>query len=224
MTDSRFAMVEAQYRSLRAAFEAGRMDAAAFEQALDAAAFEYSGRWWMIGADSGRWYASEQGGWVLATPPAGSKPRVSGADAPATPRESPSPGRGNKLRSMLGWALLAAPLLLALGAWLTQYAAEEYWDDSDPGTALLVLGVLLASVGLVARYRWIPRLPAFIAALLWTASGFVAITFELGQSFDIWWWPDALFATGCAAIAGSGIGALLQPRIARATVPVAPAP
>lgn len=44
MSDSRFAMVQAQYRSLRTAFDAGRIDAAAFEAALDATAFEHAGR------------------------------------------------------------------------------------------------------------------------------------------------------------------------------------
>lgn len=222
MTDSRFAMVEGQYRSLRAAFDAGRIDTAAFEAALDATAFEHAGRWWMIGADSGRWYASEQGNWVLATPP-----DAAGATGHAGPRvgtaptaiDAAAPSAGSRLRSVLGWALLAALPLLAFGAVLTHYAAEEYWDNSDPGTAFLVLGVLLASVGAVARYRWIPRLPAFIVALLWTASGFAAISFELGQSFDIWWWPDVLFATGCAAIVGCGIGALLQSRVARRKAP-----
>lgn len=213
MSDSRFAMVEAQYRSLRAAFDAGRIDAAAFEAALDATAFEHAGRWWMIGADSGRWYASEQGNWVLATPPA-SATGVPGGATPALPSEGPSPRPGSKLRTALGWALLVSPVLLVLGAWLTQYAADEHWDNSDPGTSLLVAGVLLASLSIVARYRWVRRLPAFIAALAWAGAGFVAIRFELGHSFDIWWWPDALFATGCAAIVGSGIGALLRARVA----------
>ena len=81
--------------------------------------------------------------------------------------------------------------------------------------AFLVLGVLLASVGGVARYRWIPRLPAFIVALLWTASGFAAISFELGHTSDIWWWPDVLFATGCAAILGAVGGAWLRRHVAR---------
>ncbi len=48
MSDSRFAMVQAQYRSLRTAFDAGRIDAAAFEAALDATAFEHAGRWWYM--------------------------------------------------------------------------------------------------------------------------------------------------------------------------------
>ncbi|MBK9655785.1 MAG: hypothetical protein IPO66_10065 [Rhodanobacteraceae bacterium] len=218
MSDSRFAMVQAQYRSLRTAFDAGRIDAAAFEAALDATAFEHAGRWWMIGADSGRWYASESGNWVLATPPdaAGATghagPR---ADTAPTAIDFAAPSAGSRLRSLLGWALLAAPPLLAFGALLTHYAADEYWDNSDPGTAFLVLGVLLASVRAVARYRWIPRLPAFIVALLWTASGFAAISFELGHTSDIWWWPDVLFATGCAAILGAVGGAWLRRHVAR---------
>jgi hypothetical protein len=68
--DSRFDRVEAEYRRLRDDLERGAIGPKDLDVALDRAVFELGGRYWMIGANSGRWYGSEGGRWVEAEPPA----------------------------------------------------------------------------------------------------------------------------------------------------------
>ena len=54
MSDPGFARVDALYRECKARFDAGRMDQAAFDKSLDENVFEYAGRYWTIGANTGR--------------------------------------------------------------------------------------------------------------------------------------------------------------------------
>lgn len=69
VADPRFGRAEAEYARLRQAFDDGTLTADAFEGALSKLTFEYGGRYWMIGANTGQWYASQGDQWVTATPP-----------------------------------------------------------------------------------------------------------------------------------------------------------
>ena len=47
----------------------GRLSDAQMDEALSALTFELEGRLWTIGANSGKWYASQGDGWIEAAPP-----------------------------------------------------------------------------------------------------------------------------------------------------------
>jgi hypothetical protein len=42
---------------------------------------EHEGRYWMLGADSGKWYVHDGQTWVEAAPPAASQSGVRGAES-----------------------------------------------------------------------------------------------------------------------------------------------
>ena len=61
--------IEEQYAALRQAFEAGEMDAEAFQSAVDALQTQDDyGRYWVIGAESGTWYYYDGAEWTQADP------------------------------------------------------------------------------------------------------------------------------------------------------------
>ena len=67
--DPRFGHAESEYARLRKEFDAGRVTSEAFEAALTKLMFESGGRYWMIGANTGQWYASQGDQWIATTPP-----------------------------------------------------------------------------------------------------------------------------------------------------------
>ena len=76
-----FQRVEDEYYRLKGKYATGRLTEAEFDLALRDLMFQDSqGRYWMVGADTGEWYASNGGTWVKAHPP---------ADTTAAPRASP---------------------------------------------------------------------------------------------------------------------------------------
>ncbi len=61
--------IEEQYAALRQAFEAGEMDAEAFQTAVDALQTQDDyGRYWVIGAETGTWYYYDGAEWTQADP------------------------------------------------------------------------------------------------------------------------------------------------------------
>ena len=58
MIDPRFQNAEAQYRRLRAEYDAGTLAKEPYEAALRALMIEDDGRYWSLGAGSGRWAPS----------------------------------------------------------------------------------------------------------------------------------------------------------------------
>ena len=67
--DPRFAEVAGRYAQHKQQVSAGQLTPDQLDQLLMSLVFEYQGRYWMIGANTGQWYASEGGDWVPATPP-----------------------------------------------------------------------------------------------------------------------------------------------------------
>jgi hypothetical protein len=67
--DQRFDLAEAEYHRLRDQLDRGAIGPKDLDAGLERAAFELAGRYWMIGANSGLWYASEGGRWVETEPP-----------------------------------------------------------------------------------------------------------------------------------------------------------
>jgi uncharacterized RDD family membrane protein YckC len=80
-----FQRVEDEYFRLKGKYATGRLSEEEFDQALKDLMFQDSqGRYWMVGADTGEWYASDGGAWVKAQPPAAATvaPRASPPVAP----------------------------------------------------------------------------------------------------------------------------------------------
>ena len=80
-----FQQVEAEYRKLKAQFDAGQLS----EEELRSRVTQFvveddQGRWWSIGYETGQWYYHDGENWTPGTPPAA-------AAAPTTSQASPAP-------------------------------------------------------------------------------------------------------------------------------------
>lgn len=72
-----FAEADLQYRELKQQFDAGRLDEAAFEEAIrDLMIQDEQGRWWAKARDTGQWnyYDAATQNWVPASPPTQAPP------------------------------------------------------------------------------------------------------------------------------------------------------
>lgn len=89
--EERFKQAEDQYFRLKGRLTAGRISPAEFEAALqDLMVQDAQGRWWMLGAENGKWYVNDGKSWVPAQPPAGNIP------PPPTLPVSAAPGRATR--------------------------------------------------------------------------------------------------------------------------------
>lgn len=96
--DGRFRDVEAQYAALKAQLSAGQMTREQFEAALQAQMIlDAQGRYWMIGAESGRWYVHDGQNWVQQDPPSMTPPA---ATPPAPPAPTPDEHRAARQDSI----------------------------------------------------------------------------------------------------------------------------
>jgi hypothetical protein len=82
MADARFLQTEQRYRLLKEDLDAGRITGERFERALWDSMFESDGRLWMLGANTGRWYAFDGQAWLEHDPPAGTTTRLARPDQP----------------------------------------------------------------------------------------------------------------------------------------------
>lgn len=65
-----YAQVEAQFKTLKEQFTAGKLDEAAFKSQLqNLMVQDEGGCWWMIGYETGQWYTHDGSAWVRAEPP-----------------------------------------------------------------------------------------------------------------------------------------------------------
>ena len=82
MMNEKFQRVEEEYFALKGKLSANRITAEQFDAALKELMFEHDGRYWIIGASSGKWYAHDNGKWVEAVPPSvGSAPNAASIPA-----------------------------------------------------------------------------------------------------------------------------------------------
>jgi len=91
----RFAEAEQRFAELRAGYQAGELDDAAYDAALQKLVIEdSSGGYWMLGADSGEWYWYDGEQWVRRDPPlaevAVERPQVWPAPPPTVPPPMPA--------------------------------------------------------------------------------------------------------------------------------------
>src|SRR5262245_44389283 len=85
MAAEKFWAAEDAYFMLRGQFDTGRISQQQFEEKLRAQMVQDArGRYWMLGADSGKWYFYDGQNWVQGDPLAGAAPLS------ATPRRTPA--------------------------------------------------------------------------------------------------------------------------------------
>ena len=91
--DQAFQRAEDEYFRLRGQFAGGRITREQFEAALkELMPQDAQGRYWMLGAESGRWYVHDGKNWTEAQPPssAASPPPAANARPPARPPRAAS--------------------------------------------------------------------------------------------------------------------------------------
>ena len=171
MLDPRFQHVAEQYQVLRAQFDAGALDGPAFEAALRGLMIEDEGRYWHIGAASGRWFVSDGDRWVEAEapevgPPAAEPEALPGAGAP---HPSP-PARGRPAAGRH-----AAPGRPAHAGARPPRPAVAPAVRSGGGTAMAGWGVTLIVLGLGSFILPLVGMQFRLLALFGPAQNIVAL-------------------------------------------------
>ncbi len=134
MTDERFENAEREFFKLKGQLAAGRITSEQFDRALKELIVEdMQGRFWMLGADSGKWYVHDGQSWVEANPPgvAQRESQIAPAPspAPAPPPPAPKPQGARRSRAILG-TIVGGLLTLSLGLAVT-------WGQGALRTAFL---------------------------------------------------------------------------------------
>ncbi len=192
--DPRFARVEQAFRYWRQELAAGRLVAGQVEAGLEREMFELGGRWWAIGASSGKWYAYDGRSWVESQPPPARKSRLALAGCFTL----------IALAMIVGGAVLTARSILA-GAFRA--------DDSYEG--LMIIGTFLLATSITAVMPRVLSILLLLAASTWALAGFVAVQMSLGRGLPFWWWPDLTFATGLAGVAGTFLAMVVKRLMSR---------
>ena len=99
-----FAQAEQSYRNLRREYEAGAIAGEQFDAAVRAQTVDHGGRYWMIGVQSGEWYASDGDAWHQADPPLRA----------TAPTRTETPDIATAKSGGVDWAIMAAAFLIAL--------------------------------------------------------------------------------------------------------------
>ena len=93
--DENFQIVEDEYFILKGKLDAGRFTQEQFDRALKSMMLEHEGRYWNIGAKTGKWHVHDGAGWTEAEPPASIPDAHPGADLQATIQQ---PGAFREIR------------------------------------------------------------------------------------------------------------------------------
>lgn len=112
MSNDKFRQAEDQFFLLRGQFESKRITREQFDAALkELMVQDADGRYWMIGADSGKWYMHDGKNWVEAQPPSTSVP-------PSPPRfvETQPPLKSSNPTVIIGIGIIAAVLVCSIAA------------------------------------------------------------------------------------------------------------
>jgi hypothetical protein len=105
--------IERRFHELKGKLRTGAISEAEFEAEVKKLQFQDdTGRYWMIGAQSGKWYFYDGSQWVSGEPPRATKPTI-----PATPI-APMPPGGVTSRAkgrLPGWVLVGCVALVVIG-------------------------------------------------------------------------------------------------------------
>lgn len=90
MAEDQYRNAEDQYFKLRGQFDTGRLTQEQFDEKLrELMIHDAQGRYWMLGADSGKWYYYDGAKWVQGEPYAGATPPPMAVPVEARPLSSP---------------------------------------------------------------------------------------------------------------------------------------
>jgi hypothetical protein len=138
-----FETAKQEYLRLRAAFDAGEITAAQFEEAAYALTLEDAGgRLWQIGLSSGAWYRKEGDAWIEDTPPEGMGVVHKSAPAPIA-QEGAAP---RAFRTVPAWVWTVL-VLSVLVTWLGLISVVAYYYSSrKPAPVAVVRTVVVYGV------------------------------------------------------------------------------
>lgn len=121
-----FAHAEEAYHRLRDQYEARTLSADQFKSAVEAQMINHDGRYWMLGVNSGKWYAYDGANWTEAEPPLlaeaqkveppahSPKPTVAATSAGHdNSRPSPAVSPTQKSKGISEWEIALIALLIA---------------------------------------------------------------------------------------------------------------
>ena len=124
MAADKYRSAEDEYFKLRGQFDTGRLTQEQFDERLrELMIQDAQGRYWMLGADSGKWYYYDGASWVQGEPYAGATPPplaeaaarpVSSPTSPPAPRSTPSPASPPSLNNARSFPLVPILILLVL--------------------------------------------------------------------------------------------------------------
>jgi hypothetical protein len=242
MTPDPFARAESEFARLRGERDAGRIDQAAFDAALRALMFEHAGRWWMLGVDSGRWYAHDGKDWSSATPPRQSAtaatmpmslepiapkpppvaqpPELEPTPMPLAVAVTASTGLPTAYKLAYASVTLSGLLVLALGIVMHVRLLNQPVSvtpdrvDIDLAISPLVLAAFLLFQGFAALSS--RYLVALLVPAVVAAGGLIAIHYHFGTGYQFSWWRDLTVAVGGAGFVGALVGAIVRARSRRA--------
>ncbi|CAG0948044.1 hypothetical protein ANRL1_04865 [Anaerolineae bacterium] len=135
--DERFENAERKFFKLKGQFAAGRVTSSELDAALqDLVIEDTQGRYWMLGADSGKWYVHDGAAWIEATPPGAAEREQVVAALPRISQTPPQPPQSKvtpKLRTLIATAV-GGLLTLGVGLGVT-------WGQGALQTAFFSGGV-----------------------------------------------------------------------------------
>lgn len=214
MKDLRFQRAEVEYTRLKQALAAGSITAKQCEQAIEGLTIEHQGRYWMLGANSAKWYVWDGQQWleaaapeVVVTPIMPVVPTPPVTTGPTIVPPAKTPAHKWVLGCLMG---CASPLAFLAGVGIIVRTVMDGGYHSDLGMTFVAAGVFLFAVCLVALLPKIPLFVFLIVYALWTIAGFTAMQLNLGRDFEYMYLPDNVFATGIVALIGTLFGAAVR--------------
>lgn len=118
MASDRFRQAEEKFYQLKGQLSTGRITQEQFDAALkDLMIQDAQGRYWMLGADTGKWYLHDGQRWVEAQPPAGT-PGAPQKIQTAPPETYSRSRKSNWLPWILGGCTIALLAVIAIGAFI----------------------------------------------------------------------------------------------------------
>ena len=179
MAADKFKHAEEEYFKLRGQFDTKRITQEQFDEKLRALMVQdEQGRYWMLGADSGKWYYYDGAKWVQGDPyPGASMPPplaapsemhpVSSPDAARAPVSAP-PARGQR-NLLLPILIVVAVLLLGIGALLVFQNRERIFVAQKPPQITPILPPTITRAPSPTAQIIVPTAPASTLAPLPTA-------------------------------------------------------
>jgi hypothetical protein len=106
-----FQRTEDEYFRLKGQLAAGRITPEQFQAALNSLMVQDAhSRWWMIGADTGKWYVSDGRNWIEAQPP------TADSDTAPTLWAIPTPARKSSPAALIACGGCVLAILLGVAA------------------------------------------------------------------------------------------------------------